>query len=184
VIYVKNNVTDASAGILYSLGCSLVHLVLFISIMLVKQPNQDAAHDNDEQWFQMLMSIDSAKLSEHKIFISQLGDFHILVDCVHKIQDIQHHLMLLHAIIFFICIWREMNAASTTNWALFTRFLELFFSLWYMVVQVSAFKISYSFCGLAIHDMHSALTTIGAEPHIIRALALLQIEYRNHRFYN
>ena len=40
-IYKLNN--DVAAGYLYSLGCSLIHLVLFFMIMIIRWPDLKAA---------------------------------------------------------------------------------------------------------------------------------------------
>jgi len=46
----KKNYIDPTAAFLYSLGCSLVHLALFITIFFVEMPNVDRAKEFDSKY--------------------------------------------------------------------------------------------------------------------------------------
>ena len=42
--------SDTTAGLMYSLGCSLVHFAMFIGILVIKRPDQEAARNLDIEY--------------------------------------------------------------------------------------------------------------------------------------
>ena len=44
---VRNNQTDPLAGIFYTIGCSLMHASMLVTIFFVKRPNPEAARSLD-----------------------------------------------------------------------------------------------------------------------------------------
>jgi hypothetical protein len=55
------------AGWTYSLGCSLVHLALLISIFFVNGIDQKRAKELDEDWHNKIKLIEASKLEYAKI---------------------------------------------------------------------------------------------------------------------
>ena len=53
-IYIKKNYIDPAQGFLYSLGCSLVHFALFITIFTVEPPDHEAAKKFDDEYLKSI----------------------------------------------------------------------------------------------------------------------------------
>ena len=58
VFYVRKNQIDPSAGILYSLGCSLLHFSLLIGIFFIEGPRIENAKSNDVFIEKLLKMVD------------------------------------------------------------------------------------------------------------------------------
>ena len=48
--FIRKNQTDVMAGIDYSLGCSLVHFAMAVTICCVKWPDLEYASQHDEEF--------------------------------------------------------------------------------------------------------------------------------------
>ena len=52
---VRKQYTDILGGLIYTLGCSLVHLALFIAIFMVMGTNLDKARDLDNKFKELIL---------------------------------------------------------------------------------------------------------------------------------
>ena len=55
--YVKKNYNDVFGGIIYSLGCSLVHIVMLIGILIVKEPDCQQAKKLDRMYEELSLAV-------------------------------------------------------------------------------------------------------------------------------
>ena len=57
--YIKKNQYDPTAGILYGVGCSLIHLAMFITMFFIKFPDVEKARKIDQNYFETVKKNDT-----------------------------------------------------------------------------------------------------------------------------
>jgi len=56
ILKIRKNATNSTAGFSYGLGCSLVHLCMFITILFIERPHIGKAKELDKKYHQDIKS--------------------------------------------------------------------------------------------------------------------------------
>ena len=116
---------------MYSIGCSLVHFAMFVSIFFVYRPDYAKAESLDFIYRKKVLQFCPKVLSEHSLFsstaeekhnyhlCSKFGDYKFVDDdfflcrsIVISINSVLNKLILQHFISFFVCMVREVNETN------------------------------------------------------------------------
>ena len=65
VFYLKKNMTNLLAAFYYCVGCSLVHMAMFITILIVKWPDVEAARKVDLDYIASIRKKDPEFFRRH-----------------------------------------------------------------------------------------------------------------------
>lgn len=114
--YVRKNYIDSVSIFAYMLGCSIVHLSLFISINFVQRPNIERAIQLDEEHNSLTIS----------------GDPNYCQVRAEKYNFTIKQLTVVHGLFFIICTYREIYESSVTIKGYIMRAIEIC-SIFYQV---------------------------------------------------
>ena len=65
MVHSRKSLTDATGGLVYSLGCSLVHFALFITILLIKRADEEGGAKLDKEFASKIHSMNDPLASKH-----------------------------------------------------------------------------------------------------------------------
>ena len=125
VSHIRKNQIDPTAGLVYSLGCSLVHFTLFICLFFVKRPNINKAIKSDQTYVETLKA--SGATPSFPTF------------CELKAAEFELEIRLmfaLHCIATFVSLYREVKSNNVGRIANFMRMMEIIVTCGYIGVIV------------------------------------------------
>ena len=130
IVQVRKNQYDPTAGILYSTGCSLIHLSMFITMFFIKFPDPAEAKKQDEAYMSRLLdleaSIDPLEWKNNYMPIIESNTWSICEDTSYDLQRLMYRSMFAHFFCFFITLYMEVYSAKMQTLGQIMRAMEIF----------------------------------------------------------
>ena len=109
--------TNLLAAFYYCVGCSLVHVAMFITIFIVKWPDIDEAKKVDTMYIEGLRKADPTFFSGSNESADQAKFFNVIETEARDMNFLMTNLAVIHAYSFVVALNREWFSHNVDTFA-------------------------------------------------------------------